>query len=410
MPSLINFSIHSPLKNRYAKYLIAVAALLLIGTIVIYNKPHKTNWSPSFSTRGKIPYGTYVLKQQLKDIFPSQTVRENYYSYYTFFKEQGLENDANTNLLIISKDIEPDPLESKRLIEYVKRGNSMFIACTAIKGKLADSLKISYSFAMNLFQNKGDSGSIDFVNPSLKKANPYTFRHLYQLSYFEKFDTTNTTLLGVDENKRAVFIEIKLGKGSIFLHSLPAVFSNYGLLYNHNDEYAANCLSYLPQRTIIWDEYFKPDRIQNQDLFRYLLSEDSLRSAYYLTFIGLILFFAFGTKRRQRAIQVIRKPVNASLEFMHTVGRLYFRRKNNHDLVSKQYSFLLDHLRTKYYLHIHQDQTIDVHEVSQKTGIKHKTVMDLFAAFTRLMAQSSVSDSDLINLNRMLERMKSEEV
>lgn len=397
------------MKKQYIKYIVAAVILLLIGVLVINSKPKKTDWSPSFSSRGKLPYGTYVLKQRLGDIFPEQKVRVNFNSYYTFFNEQGLENDTQSNLLIISKEVEPDALESKRLMEYAARGNRLFISCASLRGKLADTLKVAYDYSSYYLPTKTDGGNLNFVHPKLKRAKDYSFKHLYQFAFFEKFDTTKTVLIGTDDRQRAVFIEVKVGKGSIFLHSLPAVFSNYGLLYQQNDEYAAKCLSYLPKQTIIWDEYFKPDRVQNTDLFRYLQTDDALRAAYYLLVVGLVLFFAFGTKRRQRAIQVIRRPVNASLEFIHTVGRLYFRRKNNHDLVSKQYAFLLDHFRTRYYLHVYPEQAIDIEMVSQKTGIKHKTVMALFSKFNHLLQQPSVSDSELIDLNHQLEKMKDEE-
>ncbi|HEV8538058.1 MAG TPA: DUF4350 domain-containing protein, partial [Bacteroidota bacterium] len=120
--------------------------LLLFGTIE-FLKPRPVDWTPSFSALDKIPYGTYVLREMIPDLFPGDSIRVSDQSLYTLLER----NDSATgqNLLIMNDAFGPDELELRSLLEYVGNGNSVFIAAGSLSHQIADSLgfKTSVNFS-----------------------------------------------------------------------------------------------------------------------------------------------------------------------------------------------------------------------------------------------------------------------
>jgi hypothetical protein len=195
---------------------------------------------------------------------------------------------------------------------------------------------------------------------------------------------------------------MKYGLGKIYFHTQPQVFTNYHLL-SGNIEYASKVLSYLPIRKTVWDNYYKPYRFINQSPMRYVLSQPPLQSAYYLMLLTLLLYFVVESKRRQRVITVLKPLVNRSLQFVKTIGSLYFNQKNNTDLARKKIIYFKEFLRERYYL-----STISLTEeyvvlVSKKSGLPIDMVQSLFEIMELYQTTPAVSDHGLIDLNRRME-------
>lgn len=64
-------------------YISIAAILLLVYMVAVYNKPGETDWTASLSYNDKIPFGTYILYQQLNQIFPGAKVVKTNSSVYT---------------------------------------------------------------------------------------------------------------------------------------------------------------------------------------------------------------------------------------------------------------------------------------------------------------------------------------
>lgn len=136
---------------------------------------------------------------------------------------------------------------------------------------------------------------------------------------------------------------------------------------------------------------------------RYVLSQPPLQSAYYLMLLTLLLYFVVESKRRQRVIPVLKPLVNRSLQFVKTIGSLYFNQKNNTDLARKKIIYFKEFLRERYYL-----STISLTEeyavlVSKKSGLPIDMVQSLFEIMELYQTTPAVSDHGLIDLNRRME-------
>lgn len=82
-------------------------------------------------------------------------------------------------------------------------------------------------------------------------------------------------------------MNVKIGSGNLYLHSVPNIFTNYNLLKVERD-YIFKSLSYLNIRDVIWDEYYKEVNKYQSTPIRYILSQPALKWAYFTLIISLI--------------------------------------------------------------------------------------------------------------------------
>ncbi len=187
------------------------------------------------------------------------------------------------------------------------------------------------------------------------------------------------------------------------MHTNPLSFTNYALLQNDNYECAFKTLSYLHGNGLIWDEYYKEKFVPGNSIVRYILSEPALRYGWYIILFGVLVYFVFGARRKQRAIPVVGPPVNTSLSFVNTVGRLYFKRENHLDIAQKKFSHFMFFLKTKYYI----DTTLGEEElkraITEKLNVPERILNKLFSLAQRLKMNVDYTEDDLMELSRNIE-------
>ena len=240
------------------------------------------------------------------------------------------------------------------------------------------------------------------LNNGLRNDSGFHYNKKLPQVSISSFDTIHSLKLGTDQKGNLNFICIKYGEGKIYFHTQPLVFTNYHLL-NSNIEYAAKVLSYLPIRTTVWDNYYKPDRFVNSSPMRYILSQPPLQSAYYLLLITLLLYMVIESKRRQRVIPVINPPGNYSLQFIKTIGSLYFKQRNNADLAKKQILYFKEFLREHYFLTGISASHDCALIVSTKSGVPSDLVQKLLGIMESFESAEKVSNDELIGLNSDIE-------
>lgn len=382
------------------KYLIISAVLLVLYLLAQYFKQKPTNWTPTYLTEDKIPFGTYILRQRINDLFPGAEVKKSQRPIYNTLKEK---TNGTSNYLIIASSVKIDKLDYREMVKYMESGNNIFIASFEIYGKLSDTLKLNISSDFSL-TNK-DKPSVNFTNPSLSKNKGYFFDKGISQQFFQKLDSAKAIVLGQRENKEANFVQYKFGKGSLFIIPNPQLLTNYSLLKPDGLDYASKALSYLPKaKTIIWDEHFtRPDEEDTSPL-RVIFNNPPLKWAYYIAMCGLLAFILFEIKRRQRIIPVITRLSNTSVEFVKVVGRVYYQQRNNRDIAEKKVKFLLEYIRNKYRL-----RTIDLNqEFKEKllhvSDASPETIENLLIEIYHLGRGQMVSDQHLINLNKVIEQ------
>ncbi len=92
----------------------------------------------------------------------------------------------------------------------------------------------------------------------------------------------------------------------------------------------------LNNEIIFWDTKSNTAYNEVNSPLRFILSEPSLRSAWRLGIVGLLLFVLFMAKRRQRIVPVKTALTNTSVAFAKTIGNLYYQEGQPKDLIVKK--------------------------------------------------------------------------
>ncbi len=389
--------------KKKSYYFVFLGILFLVYLIVEIFKPKEIDWSLDFSCTKKIPYGCFVFKDLLPVAKPDLVLIINHQNLY-----DALDNKAqrNSNLLIITETFNPEKIEISSLLNYIKNGNKALISAINFNKLFTDTLNINTKFDISSIKNIQQPIKINLVNPHLRFLKDCVFSNMNPV-YFSSFDTTNTTLLGHDSNNKAIFISINIGKGSLLLMTKPEIFTNFHILYSSSD-FAFKSISYLDSRNLIWDEYYKPKSIisENQSPLRYILSQVSLKYAYFLLLLTLILFAVFESKRRQRIIPVYSAPVNASKEFVETIGRLYLYEGDHIDLAKKKIQYFYETISSTYYLKVEEASQQFRKQFAEKAMIPLKKSEAIFDEIIRIKNKETLSEKDLIKFIKMIEQVQ----
>lgn len=400
--------------ERRSKIILGLLATVLLSIIVTeIVRPKPINWRPSYTSTSKIPFGCFVLFNELPTIFPNskiQTVQESVYDLLVTRDSSRL-----SSYVIINDFISLDKQETNQLLNYVAEGNQVFIAASELGGLLVDTLNIGID---RYYDIREDSITLNLTNNSFKE-NAFIFERGMVPAYFTSLDTANTEVLGQisfrnktflnnAENafkKAPNFIRTKFGKGSFLINTTPIGFTNYYML-KENEMYVAHAFSYLQDELLYWDDYKKSGRAIITSPLRFVLTQPALKWVYYLSMAGLLLFVIFKAKRQQRIIPIIKPLENSSVEFARTVGSLYHHSKDFTSLNNKKINFFLSHLRRQYYV---DTTVIDEQFTTQlaiKSGHSLKETKELIEFIIGLKKRSIHSEQDTIALSQKINTFK----
>jgi hypothetical protein len=384
--------------NGLRSYLIGISVVLVIYLIAQYYRPKPTDWSPTYLSEDKIPFGTYILNQHIRHIFPHVKFTTSRSDIYSTLKEP---HNGTFVYFILADKIKISKLDYRAMVSSMKAGNQIFIAASKIEGGLLNVLKLRITSDLGLL-NQTDT--INFLNPSLKRKQDYVFEKNISDYYFSVLDTSRAVVLGEQQQHRANFVKYTYGKGALYILPNPKLFTNYSLLKDDGVDYTSKALSYLPKtKQLILDEYFTRPSTENQSILRVLFQYDKLRWAYYISIFSLLAFVLFEIKRRQRVIPVLERLKNSTVEFVEVVGRVYYQQRNNRDIAEKKVTYLLAYIRTKYRLKTVNLDLAFKNALINISGAEADLLDELLNEISYLNAGSNVKDEQLIRLNKLIE-------
>ena len=400
------------------KYIIALS-ICFTGLILLqWLSPKPINWKLSYMKKDKIPYGTSALNDVLQEIFPGQKISTQNVPIYNALNGNEINN---CNYIIINQTFQPDKLDTRELLNFVGKGNSVFIAANYFSGKFADTLKIKTddfyemgkgfsndSAAITNIYKPHDTARINFVNPLLKNKTDYVYTKGIDNTYFNSFDTTKTIVLGKNSFNKINFIQIKFGKGKIFVSTVPETYSNYHFVPEKNYDYVYKSLSYLPNQQVIWDEYYKVGNVKQDSPLRVIFNNPALLAAYNVSLISLLLFMIIGIKRKQRIIPVIEPLRNTTLDFVDIVGTLYYQTGNHKNIAEKKITYFLEYIRSAFQVKTNLYDDSFIERVSNLSGIEKQKVHTLFYYFSEINFKQNLTQLELLKLNRLIEEFYKE--
>jgi len=395
---------------------IYIAALIGVIILIVFMDMYSTkptNWNPTYSLDTKNPLDLYVFNHEADRFFLKGNLKRVTVTPFEYFRE----HKETCNFLIINEGVYN--LVDSVLFDQVLKGSNLFISSENFIHLLTDTLKLNYSSVeYNFSLQKQDSVKLTLSMSTWK--NKYLFIHPVLNSFsFVGMDKNTTTILGKMEMPNGEvypnFIRVKFGKGTIFLHNQPEVFSNVALLdASSSADYAAHILSYIPlDKKIIWfvkDQTRNTGRPVNESALSVIFRYPALRMTWLLFIYGMLLYLVFNARRHQRVVPVVKPLKNTTVEFVQTIGNLYFQEGSTSNILGKKIIYFLDRTRHTYYVDTSRLDDSFALKLQNKSG-KDKVLIDAILSDIRdFQKLKTAIPGDLIRLNNLIEEFWNEEI
>jgi hypothetical protein len=444
------------LKNDRTKYILIALTIILVVAGYFLLKDSFTEWNLNLNKTKKNPYGTFVTYELLKDKYEKKGFSEIKNSVAESFRK--LDKQKSYNYIFINHTPFYNAATVDTICKFAEAGNTVFISCERLYGKFLDSvlyqtyhlnLTTGYNDAYyplydidSLFNKDKDSilgrhpySILNFTHPQLKSDSGYSYFLKYQAdtitNYFYRFQSVpDTEWTQPIPDKNAIsfagyessygtgvnFAVLKHGKGKIILLLTAVPFTNYFMRTEKGLEYAEKVFAHIPNQTTLWDN-ISQEQIYNdedEDGYRgdssyaesplyFILQNRSLRWAWYLTILGVIIYAVFHAKRRQNIIPIIEPKQNNSLKYVETIGQLYFHEEEHHEIANEMRLQFLNYIRQIYYLKTTEIDDAFFNQLALKSAIEEEKIRDIFEAFKDVIKIKSISQSKLHQLNNQLE-------
>jgi hypothetical protein len=394
--------------------LVAAAGLIFLAG---YYTPKPINWYPSYNTKDKIPLGLYVFDKEIDSIFHYNyvtKVKESIIDYfYDGYFDDALDEDGNLdyqiNFLYIHPEIKWNQHEVDQICHLVRQGNTALLSSIDFPNSMLDSLKVMINpvYFNPIFRHKADTLVLSLDQKIKPNTNIVDHKGISG-SWFTKYDLNQSQILGYVKSKEGLkpnFLKVRYGNGHFLLHLDPAVFTNYFLLKNDFHQYAAGVLSQLPaHHDIIWSLNNQTSKVVSDSPLRFILSQPALKWAWYLLLAGILAFIIFNLRRTQRSIPIIPKNQNTSVEFVKTIGNLYYQEGDIRNLIDKKIIYWLEKIRGEFHIDTSVINEHFIHQLAQKSGKDEQLISQIFFLIRKHQEHDyACTIDDLRRLNTAIE-------
>lgn len=371
--------------------------------------PVAKNWSESYSQKHNWPYGADVTRDVWQDLFAGSKIIDAELPIWNTLR--GNQFEENQLYVLFDSNIGFDSLDRSALLDFVNAGNSAFISTNSLDSKIFDTLHITTGYTEVDFSSYVNGINVSTFDHDFfeRRDSNYTFTIRRNNRYFKSIDTIRNEMIAIayaDNTTELAFVKIPFGDGYFYLHNQPLLLTNYYIISDEGKRYVERLCSYLPSYDIIWDTHYKAvNQLQSRSPLNVVLSHASLKWAYWLTILGIVLLFLFRTKRRQRIIPIVSPPTNDSVEFTKTMGSLYYNTASNKTLALKKISVLKEYLSSQFYLKDISFNDEEVKVIVNKTDISKDEVERLFKMIDNVNSAQEISVAQLKVLNKGVNRL-----
>ena len=406
----------------FLKYSFFFGIMLTVFCSCHQNEKQIPPLTESYRKSDKLPFGSFIAYKGFQAEFHNYWINVAERPFTETWDD--LKNDSANNYslyFLVTKNLLLSSDEVNAMVEYVNAGNDLFISADYMDEKLMKALYCSTGRKNEIISEVNGNMKNTYVSMFYGNdfnTSKYGYYYFPFLSYFNSYDPSITRVLGVNELSLPNYIVIFSGRGRIYLHLAPRIFSNYFLLTKDNYQYFENVTAYLrfnPQ-FLYWDEYYKEfsstrnkNSLSRGDQFSslHVINQNPpLLWPFYIALAGLLLFILTNIKRKQRVIDTIKPNKNSTLEFTETIGRLYLQQKNNKNISEKMITYFYEYLRKKYFINTSVINPAFINSLSGKSGAPQNETENLFTLIKNIQNQEEVKDEDLLILDLKIENFK----
>lgn len=381
-----------------------VTGLLLLYFYFTAEKKPTYNWYPNFKIESKDPYGCYLFYSLVKESFsgqnftemddPPRKVLESYEgsdATYVFIGSQAYYSEADLTALA----------------NFVYAGNTAYVMLEDYPYEILNNMAVFSSIYFDTFYEEKanlEIGDSDPYSVSVEYIEDWE-KAKYHWYYADSISDEQIQILGDFGNEKINYLKVSYGSGNLHLHLTPLTFTNFHLKNEDKLKYANKVLADFEDGPIFWDNFShipSEESELSESPLSFILSQESLRWAWYLLVsIGLV-YLVFYTKRKQRVIPVINKVKNTSIDFVKTIGAMYYHQAAHLKIVQHQRQLFLTYINTHYGIKFNKEESF-IKKVSLKSGLKEDQIDLILKEAKRLELLENITTKDLIAYNELTE-------
>lgn len=366
------------------------------------------DWSKSYNFRDKIPYGLYIFRQEVPQMLGADRTYTDFgESAYSLISDLDSAADYNAAIINVYENIGYDKLDAKKILDYVREGGELFLSSEYFGDELLDTLglqaeTLDHSIFLPTDRNISYSLGQDTAKVRFDKVTGFRV--------FSKLNAKTCAIMGqLHSRGRAIpnFVSVSHGKGRLYLHTLPEVFTNYHMLQKGGYDYVSRCLRVIQNKKIMLSDYYF-DSDQSRTPLRVILTNPGFYQGWYLLLFGLLVLFVFKSKREQRAVKIIKPEQNLSKEFAKTIGTLYYENGHPGNIIHKKIDYFLYTIRSNY-----QVETMNLLDerflrvLSLKTTVSAADTTALFLFLHECKGRNDFTIEEVKTVNKRIEEFKS---
>ncbi len=399
---------------------------LLCGTMLLWgcNDSEYFRWQEDYQPDSKEPYGTFLIKNLLESYYPDKP-------FYVLEDSLG-DLHKEGNFVYIGSNFRLDSVEIETLLSFAERGNRVLIIAQDVSYDLlhlvaGDPCFDSFFsddevYQADIYHVLVDSVvALNFKHPNLRDKEGYPCRFIYYYLpfsyYWDSFSDyyfgeaqTSFTVLGQINDEAINFIKGNYGKGEFYFHTTPMAFTNLNLKEKSGLEYASKVFSHLKSGPIYWDQripewYQSPNPgIAGDSPLKYILSQRALAWAWYILLGLALLYLLFRARRRQRIIPVLEQNENTSLEFVGTIGRLFFLQRDYRRLVLQKMKLFFNFVRERYRLPTRELDEVFAKNLAQLSEVPEQEVNKILLLCRNINRSNYLSENVLLEFHQITEQ------
>ncbi len=403
-------------------YIAAGIALIGVLLLVLFHKQQRQfDGRITLNPTQKIPYGSYVAYELLKQQFPKTKISTNREAPGEWSIPE--KDSSGAALLIVMSYFNPTSNEMDKLTAFTQKGNTVFISARQMSEEAQHYFRVKEYDRYNPYLflqdknavSKKDSFSVSLDTSAFSDPLRFGYPGIAYDNSFYGYDSIISYPLGHNVDKHENLLAIRSLKGTFYLHSAPIAFSNLFLLSNNNHIYFEKLMSLIPagSKYMMWDQYFVNRKWNNDNkdddkgILYVLLKYKNFRWAFWLSVIVLALYIITEIRRRQRLTPDYTKPANETLAFVSTVGKLYYEKGDHKNLAEKLSVYFLDFVRNKYKLSTNEINADFAKALSLKSDVPLEEITAITDRLINIRISSSVTQQQLMEYHSLLEQFYS---
>lgn len=307
--------------------------------------------------------------------------------------------ESGNKALLIAEAV-PDTLKQALYHRFGLQGSGRFnAAAVQVRGYGLDGKAFSFRFRS---APKDSSTATDWYYYKMSEDSAGAIREPQFLQYLNAFgDSASAGLPGL--------IACHMGRGTLYLHSAPVLFSNYALRNKSGFEYLNAVFKNLEVQTVLYDAYSRTDRPdasvtrrQSDSPLGYILRQDALRMAWYLFLAAACIYLIWGTARRQKVIPLIRRRSNSSVQYAGTLAKLYAERADYGKLCALDMQLFQNNLKQRLRIGGNLSDPEQVRQAALLSGVPQQELEAILRCHERISRKREANARDLTELHNRI--------